>query len=429
MANLASVILEGANLTTSSIDTSDYDYSDSVVAESSYFDSAVATLFTDIMEAEQEFMVADVVGAATIIRESALGNTVDAVAVTEGVIKNGIEKIKNAFKKFIAKIKDYYHKIISWFKAMFSNAEDFVKNYGDEVKKKASKVKGFTYKGYKYTLEKGKQQVENIKSKIDTAIQGCLNGFDFINNTTGVTNDELLAKLKGAISDSFKEDDKPSSTEVVDKFLEKEFKYSDIAEMNTELRDLFRDGDTEKKEIKDFEENSVTEMLTFLKTSNKTISNFETELSKHETLVGKVIKKLDGIKIEGNDDKTDNLLSNVSYISSLVSAYLNAYKAACNVRISAYKDAASDYLSVLKKFYSYKYFKGVKEAFIPTDEYPALESSYLFESDDVEEEDDEDEGGCKKKKGCATEEGCATKEGCTESAIASILEQASRFSL
>ena len=424
MANLASVILEGANLMSSSIDTSDYDYSDLVVTESSYFDSAVATLFTDIMEAEQEFMVADVVGAATIIRESALGNTVDAVAVTEGVIKNGIEKIKNAFKKFLAKIKDYYHKIISWFKAMFSNAEDFVKNYGDEVKTKASKVKGFTYKGYKYTLEKGNNQVESIKSEIDKAISGYLNGFDFVNKITGLSSSELLAELK--ISKDFKEDGKPSATEVVDKFLEDNFKYSDIAEMNTELRDLFRDGDTEKKEIKDFEENSVSEMLTFLKTSSKTINKFETELSKHEGIINKVINKLNGIKIE--DEKSDNLINNISYISSIVTSYLNAYKAACNVRITANKDVASDYLSVLKKFYSYKYFKGVKEAFIPTDEYPALESSYLFESDDVEEEDD-DEGGCKKKKGCATEEGCATKEGCTESAIASILEQASRFSL
>lgn len=425
MANLASVILEGANLTTSSIDTSDYDYSDLVVAESSYFDSAVATLFTDIMEAEQEFMVADVVGAATIIRESTLGNNVDAVAVTEGVIKNGIEKIKNAFKKFLAKIKDYYHKIIAWFKAMFSNAEDFVKNYGDEVKKKASKVKGFTYKGYKYTLETGNNKVESIKSEIDGAISNCLNGFDFVNKATEISSEGLKNQLKDAISDSFKEDDKPSATEVVDKFLEEKFKYSDIAEMNTELRDLFRDGDTEKKEIKDFEENSVTEMLTFLKTSSKTINKFETELNKHEATINKVINKLNGIKIEG--DNSDKLINNISYISSIVTSYLNAYKAACNVRITANKDAASDYLSVLKKFYSYKYFKGVKEAFIPTDEYPALESSYLFESDDVEEEDDEDEGGCKKK-GCATE-GCATKEGCTESAIASILEQASNFSL
>lgn len=425
MANLASVILEGANLMSSSIDTSDYDYSDLVVAESSYIDSAVATLFTDIMEAEQNFMVADVVGAATIIHESKLGSEIDAVAVTEGVIKSGIEKIKNAFKKFFAKIKEYYNKIINWFKAMFSNAENFVKNYGDDLRKKAAKTKGFTYTGYNYQLKAGDSEVDRITGKIDEKIKGAIDNFDFVKEST--TSAELYERLKAkkVISSDFDEEKQMSVQDEVDKFLEETTKASDSTELRNDLIEIYHDKDDNKIEIKDFEANSIDSMLSYLKTSKKTIDTFNKELSKYEEKVKKIVGKLDSIKDDG--ENADKLLANVSRISSLITAYLNLYKVPCDVRISIHKAVSTEWLSVLKKFYNYKPTKESTEIF---DEYAyaTLESSLVLESDDVEEEDD-DEGGCKKKKGCATEEGCATKEGCTESAIASILEQASRFSL
>ena len=175
MALMSEMIMEGTNAGSATTDLyGGYDFSASAIAESSYMTSACATLFSNVMEAEQAFMVSDVVGAATVIREQRAGNSVDQVAVYEGIIKSGIEKLKNAFQKFIAKVKEYYKRVIDWFKAMFSNAETFAKQYGDMIKKKAQKVKDFHYTGFKYTIAKGDSKADSfgeaVKSKMNDLI-------------------------------------------------------------------------------------------------------------------------------------------------------------------------------------------------------------------------------------------------------------------
>lgn len=412
MANLASVILEGANQTsTPSVDTSNYDFSETILAESSFIDSAVATLFTNIMEAEQEYMVADVVGAATIIHENSLGNNVDAIAVTEGVVKNGIAKLKAAFTKFLAKIKEYYHKVITWFKAMFSNAEDFAKNYGDTLKQKAAKTKGFIYDGYKYDVEGGKTRVNEIKTLINKKMTNLVGEYDFVNEAK--SKKELKAHLIDSkiISKDFDKDEATSSSDEIDKFLSEEIKVSDIAEMKKDLVELYHDGAEKKSPIKDFEANSLDSMITYLKNSKKTIEDFEKDLKNYEDKTNTVISKLGKFEAVKDEDGGANLVSNASYLSSLMTAFLNLYKVPCEVQIAIHKAMASEYLAALKKFYN---FKGVKESVEIFDEeaYATLENAIILESDD--ESDD------KGKKSDDTEE-------CTESAVASILEQAARF--
>ena len=414
MANLASVIMEGA-LVSSRVDMGNYDYSETAIAESSYSDSAVASLFTDIMEAEQAWMVADVVGAATVIRENTLGNQVNPVAVTEGIIKSGIEKIKSAFQKFIAKIKEYYKRVIDWFKAMFSNGEDFAKNFGDMIKKKAQKVKDFEYTGWNYTADKGDAKVLDIRNKVEKEMQTIIGEFDFAKEAK--TKKELAAHLrsKGTISKDFKEDDATPASEVVEKYLEDNFKYSDVSELRSELTELYHDGDTSKQKIKNFEANSVDSMVKFLKESTKTISKFENQLKTYEEKTNKVISKLNGFESEKDEEGGDNLVANASYLSSIMTAYLNVYKAPCEVQIAVYKAMASDYLGTLKKFYNYK-GNAIKESadVYDLDGYAMLESSVL-EGSKADSEPEGDGDGEEKE------------DAATESMISGILEQASSF--
>ena len=430
MANLAKIILEGSDQVPS-VDLGNFDYSDTAITESSYSDAAVATLFSDIMEAEQGYMVADVVGAATVIRESANGNQVDPVAVSESVIKNGIAKIKVAFQKFIAKIKEYYKRVIDWFKAMFSNGEDFAKNYGDKIKKKAAKVKEFHYTGYKYNTEAGGTRVTEIKDKVNTKMQKLIGGYDFVKES--LTTQEFRQKLRDskAISNTFKDDDKPTSTEVVDKFISEELKASDISDLRTTLIETYRDGDDKKSDIKDFEANSVDSMISFLKSSKKTISEFEKQLKNYEEKTNKVISKLNGFESIKDEEGGSNLVSNASYISGIMTAYLNLYKVPCEVQIAIYKAMSSEFLGALKKFYNFK-GNAVKESteVFDAEAFATLENALVLEgcgSNDVEE-------GCGSKK---IEEGCGgkgcdsddddEKECATESAIAGILEQATAY--
>lgn len=429
MANMASIIMEGAGVgnNTSTDLYGNFDFSASAVEESSYVASAIAGLFCDIMEAEQSYKVADVIGAATIVRESRLGNTVDAVAIQEGIVKSGIERLKTAFQKFIAKIKEYYHRVINWFKAMFSNAEDFVKNYGDMIKKKAAKVKDFHYSGFKYTIEKGDGNCESIKDAVDKKIDSLAGA---IGDLKSKSKTEFYEYVKTSVFGSkyggaFKDDaDRASSSDVVEEFISKEIsvvKASDISELREELINSYRDGDDQKSDIKDFEGNSVDKMLKFLKESSKTISKFETELKKYENNVNKVIQKLNGLTAKDGDDKGDEIVNCASYVSSLVSAFLNLYKVPCDVRINIYKTISSEWLGALKKFYN---FKGnvVKESTVVEDleAYATLESSLVLEGEDCGSTDPSGDPKEKEPKGDT-----AT----TEATVAGILETAGNYLL
>lgn len=411
MANIASVILEGSNIV-SSKDLGSYDYSDYVVTESSYHDAAIATLFTDIMEAEQSYMVADVVGAATVIRESTNGNQIDPVVVSEGVIKDGIAKIKAAFQKFFAKIKEYYKRVINWFKAMFSNGEDFAKNYGDMIKKKAAKVKDFHYTGFKYTTKAGDDRVKEVTNKVNEHMQDLIGGYDFVTEckTTKEFSDHL--RNNKVISSSFEEGKTPTSSDEVDEFLRDKLNTKDISDLKSNLIELYHDGDDKKSDIKDFEANSVDSMITFLKSSNNTISEFEKQLRNYEGKTNNVISKLKHFESIKDEEGGSNLVSNASYISGLMTAFLNVYKVPCEVQISIYKSMASDFLGVLKKFYNFK-GNAVKEStnVFDAEAYATLENTLVLEGEECAEDDDNHEH----------------VEGTTESALKNILEQASMF--
>lgn len=402
MANLASIILEGIN-TTPSTDYNDYKFdSNRVVMDSSFPDMAIATLFTNIMETEQSYMVADVVGAATVIYECNNGNEVDPVNVQESIIKDGIAKLQAAFKKFINKIKEYYHKVIAWFKAMTSNAEDFAKNFGDAIKKKANtKSKGFRYTGFKYTLSNGKTYSDRVKKLANDKMSEVLKSFDAVKDLNAT---ELGAYLRneGLISKDFKVDEKPSASDVIDEELNKSLRVSDISDLKTEITEAYRDGESEPHIIDDFEDNSVSEMVDMLKTSGKFISDLEKEVRNYEKPVNAIIKKLDGFKAEKDEEGATNLVSNASYLSSLMTAWLNIYKVPCECTISIYKGATSEYLGILKKFYRYKGVKESSEIFEP-------EMYALLEADTEDDEDGE------------------PKDAATESVITGILEQAARY--
>lgn len=420
MSNLASVIMEGAGSGTSTGLYGKFDVSGQVVTESSYMSSACATLFSDIMEAEQAYMVSDVIGAATVIREQKMGNTVDIQAVTEGVIKDGIERIKAAFLRFIAKVKEFYKKVIAWFKAMFANAEDFSKQYGDGLRKKAAKVKNFHYTGFKYDISGGDSKAntdkDTIKGHIDTFV-GKMDNVKTMDKTT------FYASIKDDLGKVKPEDSRKSSSEVVDDFISDKLKASDVSEYRDELIEKYQGG-TSKEDIKDFEGNSVDAMLKFLKESSKTISGFEKDLKKYEEIVNKIVQKLNSFtsKDSGTEgEAASTLVNNASYLSGVISAFLNLYKVPCDIQIGIYKRVSSEWLGVLKKFYSYR-DNSVKEAAeFDYEGYGMLESSLVLESDKPE-----DAGDIPREPDGAGANG-EDKTPTTESAVQSILEMAAKY--
>lgn len=422
MSNLATMLMEGANAYTPETLYGDFDFSATAVAESEYMGEACAELFSGIMEADHHYMVADVVATATIIHENANGGNVDVQAVSEGIIKDGVARLVAAFKKFIAKIKEFYKRVIDWFKAMFSKSSDFVSKFGSKMKDKAKKVKGFEYKGFKYKIAAGDTAAEGFAAEVKKLMVGTVDGIDFAKE--GITKDELSERLrnKGVITGKFDDEKAPSTTDAVEKVISSKGPNgaSNAAELREELVKKYTDDETAKVVIKDFEGNSVDSMLAFLKDANTKISKFQGQLKSFESSTDSIIKKLNGIKAADDSKEESAIVSNASYISSFMSAYLNLYRIPCDVQISMYKTISKEWLGAMKGFYNYKGNKPVKESVeLDLDSYATLESTLVLEGcgDGASDCGGKGEGSEKDEK----------DESATESALSSILEAANAY--
>ena len=155
MANLATMIMEGTTFSKNggSIDISGYDFSKQVLFESDSLNSAVVSLYIDVLEAEQRYMVSDVIAGASAVRALAINESFEAQSVMEGMFTSFVKKIVDSLKKFWAKIVEWFKKVFEWFRMMFSNAKEFAKRYGKELRNK--KYDGFKWEGFEWTLKAG----------------------------------------------------------------------------------------------------------------------------------------------------------------------------------------------------------------------------------------------------------------------------------
>lgn len=359
---IAQAIMEGRSMSKPTENLYDgYDYSETMVGESSFLTEACVSLYTDICESYQEYQLADVMGAATCITESLAPE--EARAVTEGVIKSAVDRIVAAFKKFINKVKEVFNKIITWFKVMFADADKFVSDYGDEIRTKAGKVKGYSYQGYEYKKEAGDSFCKSVTDKIEGEIKDKLNGYDYVKNSQ--TKDEWKAHLQGTktVTD-YDEDKSDSASEVVEKFMTENSSTfagaSTASELKDEIVDKYRDGSKSKSSIKDFSAVSVATMLAFLKKSSDVTSKLESDFKKQEDKVNAVIKKLNGISAkDGATKEEEHIVAGISYVSQIISSLLTLLKVPFDAKSQIYKEMATEYLGALKGFYRYK---GTKES-------------------------------------------------------------------
>lgn len=421
--SLARALLSGVS--ESSLDLSGYDYEATASMESYYLDAACESLLQDIYNVDKAFMVADVVGEVQVLREGA-----DPSALLEGMIGDAFTKIKEGFKKFLAKIKAWFAKVKKFFQVLFMNGKELAKKYGDEINKKSTK--GFKYKGFNYTIKTGDDLVEAVSSGVADEINKLL-GDMTPEAVLSLDSNAQDARLKGisktetaadgkAISVSIKSKVKgltedTSSTDYQDKLVKEIAKVSDYSDLSETIGEKYRNGDTEKILIEDFEANDPSDMIDFLKSFDKAIKDANDKEKAFEKDVNNVVKALD--KISSKTDKNEQTGVTTSYklaskISKFISAALAVRKTACDKKVAIYKEINSSWTSVLKSFVLKKEVK--ESAFF--EDFDGMIS--LTEAADVEPEvPDQDETG---------EGDSATKEGYRESyESASLLESAYNY--
>ena len=405
-----------SGVTESSVDISGYDFTEVASMESWYLDAACEALVSDIFNVDKAFHVADVVGEVQVIRENA-----EPEMLLEGMVKDAMGKLKEAFKKFLAKIKAWAAKVKKFFKVLFMKGKELAKTYGSEIRKKSTK--GFKYKGFNYKVAVGDKLVEDISTGVSSEIDSLCGEINQLKNMTGsdlenrlknwtrqedISKSDGTTRTEGRFTESIKSKHLGdvsadlSSSDYQDKLVAKLVSgASDVSEMGTQIEEAYRNGDTDKMEIEDFEANSPSEMVTFLEGFDKAVKDIEKTERDFEKDVNVVIKALD--KISGTTEKQTETLSYsykaASKISSFMSSALAVRKSAADKKVAIYKEINSSWTSVLKSFVLKK---EVKESafFADFDSMIALTEAADVEPETPDPEDDGKEPageGCGKK--------------------------------
>jgi hypothetical protein len=289
-------------------------------------------------------------------------------------------------------------------------------------------VKDFHYTGFKYTLSAGDTKVNSLGEAIKKEMNNLIGGFDIAKEAKNKTEFHDMLR-KDVLKADFKEDTSPSASDVVEKFIASNSSSSDVSELRTELIELYQDGDSTKSDIKDFEANSVDEMLKLLKDSSNKTSKWESQLKVYEEKVNKTIQKLNSFSSKDGEEGGEALVSNASYISSVMSAFLNLYKVPCEVQISMYKSISKEWLGVLKKFYNFKGNKGAYAADMQSASDPDMIDPAALGALESDTPDDILDDGKDSGSGSSSDDSKGSEGGdaATESALASILETANAY--
>lgn len=328
------------------------------VAEAAFTDNAICELTMELFHVAESADIAGIIGGYAVQEGAA-----QADVLLENIIKTSYAKIREAFKKFGEKMKAFFEQVRKVLKSIFMKGKDFVKEYKQELKGKSTK--GFKYTGYQYQIDKGNTAADKIFDAVESNIEKVLGLFKSNSADTYKTilDDEAafkekLGQLQGyKISDNF--------ADSVAKGMAKHAGLSnvdDITELKAELVKLYR-GSEEKEEIKEFEGVSVDAMCSFIEASEAKIGEFTKAEKDFTTAISNIIKVIDSLdNTSGDSAEQTAAYKLMSKVSSKLTTYLNTGKAAIDIKVAIYKEAANSYESVLRSFLRYRAFKGaVKE--------------------------------------------------------------------
>lgn len=274
-------------------------------------------------------------------------------AIMEAAFKSAFEKIKQFFIDLKDKVKDFLHNIKRYLTGIFGNDEKWVKTYEKELKAlKASDLKDYKVKMYNYTIDAA-------LSKVDLAAAA----------------DKLMAKVDGRI----KEIERASIGQKPDTVDEESFQNDAEAEYLAFLKDELvgksvdadeldkalwsrmrddADGEGDKEEVQ--VASKMTTMIDALKNSSKTISAYDTMISKTESMYQKAIKLVDktekGFKVNektGNEGAVQHASAGLRVYSSTLSKMQSAHNKLNNAAKSALVERNSAYKSALTGAFSY----------------------------------------------------------------------------
>ena len=298
MANLASIIMEGATFG-SGISTKlshSYDHENGATLIAMESAEALRDIFETTFYVPNTCEIAAALEGASCVEESS------QAAIMEGAFKNAFAKIKDFFIKLKEKVIALLHSIMRYLDGIFKSDQDWVKKYKEDLKNlKSSDLKDYEVKMYKYT---------NLDHY--TGIQADMNN----------VLDELMAEIDNYINEHNSDKDEVDS-DVFEENAKK--KYEDFVkenfgadaddddEIEKSIFGMFRDGAADEN---DKEEISVASnkdsWVTALEKSGKELTTYNKEIADvkkgYENIVKYINKLEDKVsKLNITDEKAGKL--------------------------------------------------------------------------------------------------------------------------
>ena len=283
--------------------------------------------------------------AIGITEASYLERTGREFVYTEGVLGDFLGKIKSFLKKIWEKIKGLFKRFTLMIDKYSMEDKAFVKKYRKELFN-GKNLSDFKFKGYKYTIDDGdigKALAECTGSTARSKTRAGQGRSQFDDDKYDDKHSDELETFRGLVLSKFKGGKTGSYTQ---------------EEFTKELRELLRNGDSEKEELDNINVGAITgEMMgarqtkktidTMFKTSKKAIDQDEKEIERNQKSFlntqplsddAKKAKHRDWDKYDKSvsDEKTTYYAADKSYADAATTAGVTS------VTDKASYDAASD---------------------------------------------------------------------------------------
>lgn len=296
MANLASIIMEGATFGSgySGKLSHSYDHENGAAMIAMESAEALRDIFETTFYVPNTCEIAAALEGASCVEESS------QMVIMEGAFKNAFAKIKDFFIKLKDKVIEFLHSIKRYLDGIFKNDEDWVKKYKEDLKGlKSSDLAGYEVKMYKYTnLEHDTGIQERLSYHLGKTIND-LNGYIYRNDdTTKETEDDAFDEEMNKMYEAFIKDNKIDADP------------EDSGDIAEKIFGHFRDDATGESDKDDVSvASNIGTFITALEKSTKESSAYDKEINASKQGYEKVIKYIDGLekkvdKLNISDGKT-----------------------------------------------------------------------------------------------------------------------------
>ena len=270
----------------------------------------------------------------------------DRLAVMEGAVSEGWQRIKNWFVKIGEKIRAWFDSVVKFFKTIFLSNKKFIDKYGAELRGKDTSK--FTYSGHMWSENKmgeWSKKVEGCRSLAEGAFKDAV-------DAAAKATDAKGADTAYKISEKKKEIDKKLGVNGISQFKEKMVRET-------------RGG--EKREINGFKAKSVDAMISFVTDEADVVKDLQETANDIKDASAKYADEVDtamGKYKDGENDhgKRASIASYLGHAAEVARYHISYETAALETKKSLLHAMVSEFSGALRSFARYS---PKKESYLP----------------------------------------------------------------